>query len=191
MPALCSSLTMCLKLLHLLRRAVAPLGVVVVGGEEADRVVAPVVAQAPLDEVGVVDELVHRQQLDGGDAEVLEVLDERRVGHAGVGAAQLLGDVGVADRRPLDVHLVDDGVVPRGAQRPVAVPVEERVDDDAAGDEGRRVVVVALVGVGPAVAEHGLVPVDLALDGLGVGVEQELGRVAAVPGAGSHGPWTR
>ena len=67
-------------------------GVVVVRGEEADRVVAPVVAQPPLDQVGVVDELVHGQELDGGDAEPGEVLDGGGMGQAGVGAPLRLGD---------------------------------------------------------------------------------------------------
>ena len=58
-----------LEVLHLLALAVA-VRVLVVRREEADRVVAPVVAQPALDEVGVVDELVHRQQLERGDAEV-------------------------------------------------------------------------------------------------------------------------
>ena len=68
-------------------------GVLVVRGEEADRVVAPVVPQPALDEVGVVDELVHGQQLHGGDAEPGEVVDGGGVGQAGVGAALRLGDV--------------------------------------------------------------------------------------------------
>ena len=63
-----------LELLHLLA-ALAARGVLVVRREVADRVVAPVVAQAALDEVRVVDELVDRQQLDRGDAEPLQVLD--------------------------------------------------------------------------------------------------------------------
>ena len=49
-----------------------------VGREEADGVVAPVVGEPALDEVAVVDVLVHRQQLDGGDAQVGEVVDRRR-----------------------------------------------------------------------------------------------------------------
>ena len=57
-------------------------GVAVVRGEEGDRVVAPVVAQAALDEVVVVDELVHRHQLDRRDAERREVVDDGRVGDA-------------------------------------------------------------------------------------------------------------
>ena len=43
------------------------------------------------------------------------------------------------------------------------------------------VVVVAGVGVAEVVAEQRLVPVDLAAGRLGVGVEQQLGRVAAQP----------
>ena len=63
-----------------------------VGGvrrEVAERVVAPVVGQAAAQQVRLADEVVHRQQLDGGDAERLQVLDERRVRQAGVGAAQV------------------------------------------------------------------------------------------------------
>ena len=58
----------------------------------------------------VVDEVVHRHQLDRGDAERLEVLDDHRVRDAGVGAAQLLRDVGVRLGQALDVRLVDDRV---------------------------------------------------------------------------------
>ena len=48
------------------------------GREEAERVVAPIVAQAALDQMPVVDEGVDRQQLDRGHAEPLEVIDHRR-----------------------------------------------------------------------------------------------------------------
>ena len=65
-------------------------------GEEAERVVAPVVVQALLDQVAVVDVVVHRQQLDGRDAQVGQVLDGRLGGQPGVGAAQVLGHVRVA-----------------------------------------------------------------------------------------------
>ena len=101
--------------------------------EEADGVVAPVVAQAGPDQTGVVDELVHRHELDGRHPEVLEVSDEGRVGDPAVGPAQLRLDVGMADGGPLDVGLVDDGVTQGDAGRPVTGPVEERVGDDRAG----------------------------------------------------------
>ena len=60
-----------------------------------------------------MDELVDRHQLDGGDAERGEVLDDRRVGHRRVRAADLLGDVRVADRHAPHVGLVDDRLVHR------------------------------------------------------------------------------
>ena len=53
-------------------------GVRRVRGEEAEGVVAPVVDQAPLDQGRLGGEGLHRQQLDGGDAEVPQVLRWRR-----------------------------------------------------------------------------------------------------------------
>ena len=55
--------------------------------EEAERVVAPVVAQALLQQVAVLHEGVDRQQLDRGDAEPPQVVDDVRVGQGGEGAA--------------------------------------------------------------------------------------------------------
>ena len=46
---------------------------------------------------------MHRHEFDGRDAELLEVLDHHRVGKAGVGAADILGDVGMLDSQALDV----------------------------------------------------------------------------------------
>ena len=150
-------------------------------GEEADRVVAPVVRQAALDEVVVLHELVHRHQLDGGDAELLQVLDHHRVGERGVGAADLLGDVRVGHGEALDVRLVDDRLVVGRARVAVVLPVEERVDHDRLHHVRGAVELVALVRVLEVVAEQRLVPVGRALDRLGVGVEQQLGGVAPLP----------
>ena len=60
-------------------RAAGVLGgrVLVVRGEEAEGVVAPVVSQTQIEQPVVVQELVHRHQLDGGDVERLEVVDDR------------------------------------------------------------------------------------------------------------------
>ena len=82
--------------------------VTVVRGEVADRVVAPVVRQSLGLERRIVRELLDRHELDRGDAELRQVLDDRRVRHAGVGAAQLVRDFWVAHRHALDVGLVDD-----------------------------------------------------------------------------------
>jgi hypothetical protein len=82
-----------LELQHLLAAAAAG-AVGVVRREETDGVVAPVVGQALLDQRRVVDELVHRHELDRGDAEGLQVLEHHRVGHRRVRPADLLRDVG-------------------------------------------------------------------------------------------------
>ena len=125
-----------------------------------------------------MDELVHRHQLDRGDAEAGQVVGDRRVGEAGVRPTELLGDIRVQLGQPLHVGLVDDRLVVGDLQRPVALPVEERVDHDAVGHVRGRVVVVARVRVAEVVAEQRLVPVDLAGGCLGVRVEQQLVGVA-------------
>ena len=169
-----------LELLHLLA-AVTRRRVGVLRGEEGDRVVAPVVRQALLLQRRVVDELVHRHELDGGHADALEVLDDRRVRDGAVRAADLVGNVGVELGEALHVRLVDHRFGVRRLRQPVARPVEERVDHDALHHGRGRVVVVARVGVAEVVAEHRLPPLHLAFDGLGVGVEQQLVRVEALP----------
>jgi hypothetical protein len=47
--------------------------------EESDRVVAPVVAQPEIEQPVIVQELVDGHQLDGGDVQRLEVLDDGRM----------------------------------------------------------------------------------------------------------------
>ena len=168
-----------LELLHLLA-GVLERGVAVVRREEADRVVAPVVRQPLLDEGRVVDELVHRHELDRGHAERGEVLDDRGVGEPGVGAAQLLRDGRVLHRQAAHVRLVDDRLVVLVLRRPVVAPVEVRVDDDRRHRVRGRVVVVALLRVVELVRVQRRVAVDLPVDRLGVRVEQQLVRVAAV-----------
>ena len=104
--------------------ALAGARVLVVRREEADRVVAPVVAQPARDEVAVVDELMHRHQFDGADAEPGQVIERSRVGESGIGAAQRRRNTGHAGREPLDVQLVDFGLVQRPVRMPVVAPVE-------------------------------------------------------------------
>ncbi len=114
--------------------------------------------------------------------------DRRLRGKPGVGAAQILAHLGVELREALDVHFVDDRLVP-GHARPapvVAFPVERLVDDDRLRDRGRVVALVDVqVGVVAAVGHvregaRGAVP-DRALDRLRVGVDEQLGGVEPVP----------
>ena len=159
-----------------------------VGGEVAERVVAPVVGQAPPQQVGLRHEVVDGHELHRGHAEPDQVVDHRGAGQAGVGAPQAGGHVGVEGGEALDVQLVDHGVVPRGAGVGVVAPREEGVGHHRPGDVGGRVAPVALVvGAARAVAEDGLVPVEAAVDGQGVGVDEQLGRVEAQAPVGFPG----
>ncbi len=172
-----------LELAERARRRVAHLG-----REEADRVVAPVVAQAELDQALVVDERVHRQQLDRGDAEALQVIDHRRAGESRVRAAQLLRNVGMQLRQPLDVRLVDHRVLPaamRGGRSSPQVKAESttRLFGHAARVVAR-VERQVLAPAADAIAEMRVGPAQRTLDHACVRIEQQLVRVEAMAALG-------
>ena len=99
-------------------KAKSAIGRVAPGGrEEADRVVAPVVLQPLVEQVAVVDEGVDRQQLDRADAERAQVTGDLGAGQPGIGAAQRLGQGGMALGEAAHMRLVDDGVLPGDAPR--------------------------------------------------------------------------
>ncbi len=108
------------------------------------------------------------------------MLDHRGMAQGGVRAADLVGDVGVRLGQALDVRLVDDRLVIRVPRRAVLLPVEERVDHHGLHRVRCRVVGVALLGVLEGVGEARWRPVDAAFERLGVGIDQQLARVAAV-----------
>ena len=89
---------------------------------------------------------------------------------------RLSGQVGVELGQAADVRLVDDAAVEADAGRSVVAPAEGAVDD--AGLEVVGGAVALVIGeVVPGlhlVAEQGRVPLELADDGFGVGIEQEL-----------------
>jgi hypothetical protein len=146
-----------LELPHLLA-VVAGVRVPPVRREVVDGVVAPVVGQPPLFQEEVVRELVDGEELDGRYAQRLEVLDDGRVRHPRVLAAQLRRHVGVQPGEPLDVRLVDDRLVPGDARRLVAPPVERVVHHHALGD----------AAVVRHVVQHPVLP--RLLEGVGEGV---------------------
>ena len=160
-------------------------GVTRIGREEADGVVAPVVAQPPLDEEVVVDEGVDRQQLDGGDAEVAYVMHHLAHRHAGKGAAQRRRHAGMAHGVAAHMRLVDDHALPRHARRRFAAPGEGRVDHPAfrhAGGAVRGAEAQIGVRIAKLVAVHLGAPAQLAHVRFRVRVEQQLVGVEAVTG---------
>ena len=156
-------------------------GIPVVRRQEPDRVVTPVVSQAPRDEGFLRDELVHGHELHRGDPEPLQVRDDGRVRKPGVGPALGRRDVRMTQGQPAHVGLVDDRLVVRDLRSPVAAPVEERVDHHVLRHPRRTVCGVPLRRIAELVVEQRVVPVDVPFDGLRVRVEQQLGAVAAPP----------
>jgi hypothetical protein len=162
-----------------------------VRGEVADRVVAPVVGQAAVDQEPLGDVLVHRQQLDRGDAEVAQVAGRGLVPEPGVAAAQLRRHVRVALGEPLDVHLVDDGIGVGASRRRVALPVVGPlgdVDHQRPGDVRGRVDPRRPGRVGRVVPEQRVAVRHGSGQGAGVRVDQELARIAAQPPGGVERP---
>jgi hypothetical protein len=111
-------------------------GIARVRREIADRRVAPVVREAAVDEDLLVGDLVHGEELDGRDPEVAQVADRCLGGEARIGAAEVVANPRQLLREALHVELVDDGLRPGAVERPVALPVERPVDDDAPRDRG-------------------------------------------------------
>lgn len=136
---------------------------------------------------------MHRHQLDRRDPpQLLEVVDDRRVGDRGVRAAAALRDVGMRLGQALDVGLVDDRVGVLVLRRPVgAPPVEEWVDHDGLGHAGRRVVVVAAVGVAEVVGEQRLIHWKVPSMAFAYGSSSSLFGLQRCPDGGSYGPCTR
>ena len=130
--------------------------------------------------------MVHRHQLDGRDAELVQVLDRRLGRQRRVGAAQLLRHVRVQLREALDVQLVDQRLVPRRARRPIVAPGERRIDrprpSGANGALSRSSNDRSSSWSPMRVAEQRVVPAARArpID-LGVRIEHHLVRVEAMP----------
>jgi hypothetical protein len=112
---------------------VAPGEVARIRREEGDRVVAPVVRQAQVDQPALVVEGLDRQQFHRRDAERLQVRDGRFTGQAQEGSAMRLRHFRHLPREAAHVHFVEHAVFHRDRRVPVALPVEAGVDDHALG----------------------------------------------------------
>src|SRR5262249_55921168 len=146
-------------------------------------VVAPVIAEPVLDEMTLVERGVNRQQLDGGDAELDEVIDDRRRAQGGEGAAAAQIDAGVLLGEAADMELVDDGLFPSGLRLAVVTPGEGGVDDPAFRHDPSSVAAVEreiAPRAADAIAEMRIAPAQGSVEGLGVRIEQQLVGVEAV-----------
>ena len=151
--------------------------------EKGQRVVAPVIHQAPFPQVGLGDELLHRHELHRRDAEINQVLQHRRLRQPEVGAAQVRRHVRVQAGKSLHMQLVDDGLVQRRAGRTIAAPVEGvRIDHPRLGHAARAVadVLAPLLGGAATEAVDLAAVAQLAHEHAGVRIEQQLVLVEAM-----------
>ena len=79
-----------------------------VGAKKRQRVVTPVVMQTEFVQTFLIQGKVHRQEADGCDAKLFQVLDGRIVRQAGEGAAQGGRKVAVETTEALDMYLIND-----------------------------------------------------------------------------------
>ena len=127
-------------------------GIADLGRKEAQGTVPPVIDSPLLHEMMLVEKLMHREQFQGGHAELVEIVQQGGVGEASVGAAPLGGDLGMAGRHAFHVQLIDEGVGPRGPGWAVLLPGKARVDHDTFREIRRAITPVPVevrVGISP------------------------------------------
>ena len=143
-------------------------GIVMVRGEKTEGVIAPVVAQPQVAQAIVLQELVDGHELDGGNAKLFEVVNDGRVGHAGIRAAELFRHVRMSHGHALDVGFVDDLFVIRNMRAVVAAPVKEGVNHHRQHGVAQRVFLVAagarFLGV-DVIGVEGGIAVEFAVEG--------------------------
>ena len=139
-----------------------------IGRKVAERVVAPVVHEAAIDDMLLVGMEMNGHQLDGGDAEALEVGDGSLAGQTRVGAAQFFGNLGMPLCEALHMKFVENRVVPGCAGRKAAVPSKGGIDH--AGEGGGR------GGVGSGIQNRGI-PHKTPRNRFGIRVEEDFVRM--------------
>ncbi len=129
---------------------------------------------------------VHREQFDGGDAEIAQMGDDGGMRESGVRSAQVLGHVGMCRGEGADVQFVDDGGVPVGLEAGASAALGGGGDDGegnvatgvAVGSASERFVVVRQERVGVA---------EAAGDATRVGIEEQLAGIETAAGLGVPG----
>ncbi len=170
-----------LELADLLLR-IAGGGIFRMGGEEAEGVVTPIIAQLLVDQIAVVDEKLDRQQLDGGDRQILEIGDRRLRAQGAIGPPIPLRKQFPFLGKAAHMRLVDHDVPHPPLRLLHPLPVEIIVDHHRLGQEGSAIPSVRVeIGVGVVrthlVTEKGVVPAQLPGNRLGVGIEEQFRRI--------------
>src|SRR5919106_3070272 len=154
------------------------------GCEEADGVISPIVVQPLLHQASIVDETMHRHELDGGNAQPFQIVDDRRRGQSRVSSPEIGRYVLDPHGQALDVDLIDDGLVPGDTWRTIIAPGKGGVNNLASRHTWSAVARIKREILPPAtntITEMGIAPAQLPYNRLSIGVQQQLIRIEAVP----------
>ena len=124
-----------------------------------------------------------RHELDRGYPQRRKMPERRLGGEPKVGASQMFRYRLVELREASDVQLVNQRLVPRGAQRPIVTPGERCVDYGTERSERCAVAIVeGRVIRARSKTEERVVPADRTADDLRVGIHDELVGVESMTG---------
>ena len=165
-------------------------GVFIVRRQITDRIVAPVVSQAALEQMRIVNKLMDGHELHCGDAETREIFDRFGMAQAGVGSAQLFRNVRMLFRKTFDVHFVNYRLTAIGSADGGRCP--SRNKDWSPRDLGMKGALSASLrgpsGSSKEVREDRFIPIHLAFNRPRIGIEQQFRRTTAMPSPGAQGP---
>ena len=168
-----------LELGHLLAH-LATAGILTMWRKKSDRVVAPIINQAALNQPFVIDMGVDRQEFHRSDPEILQVSDRRFAPQAGIGAAQLLRNIRPKLCETFYMHLVNHRLSQRRSRLAVVAPIKCIVDHDRLGHAPGVVAKILreiLLLVAHDVGKHFVSPIHAARDRFRVRIDQYLGVV--------------
>ena len=143
-------------------------------GKISQRIVTPVVREPPIEQVSVVEEIVHWFQFDRGDPEIGQMFDHRLRSQPCVCAPESLRQSRVQLCKSFHMQLIHDGFVPWRPRMSIISPGKCRIDDHP---EWRICGAIPIVKreiafrITQPVSEDFVRPSHIASDSLGIGIQ--------------------
>ena len=140
----------------------------------AHGVIAPVVRKSPIEQITVVEEIVHGLQFDRGDPEISQVFDDRLRSKARVSASESLRQTQVQLCKSFDMQVIHDGLVPWCPRGLIIPPGKCRINHHRERRVCSAIPVVEreiAFRVAKPVAKDLVSPFHIASDALGIGIQ--------------------
>src|ERR1700683_3094911 len=158
------------------------------GRKKANRVVAPIVAQATLHQLAVVHESMHRHEFDRRHTQARKVFNDRSGRQSRIGSAQVRRNLRMAHGEPLHMQFVNYSLMPRNAGRPIGSPGKSRIDHLILRHSGGIVAPVkrqVFLLVPDLVSKMRVAPADGPVYLLAIGIQQKFVMIKTVALLGS------